>query len=78
MSGNIWELCLDWFGTLAYGADPKGSSSVSLYGWGCGRVERGGGWDNGAANCTSSCRYYKWPADVDYQMGFRLVMTMSN
>lgn len=52
MHGNVFEWCLDWSGTLAYGTDPKGSSSGSFNH----RVIRGGGWYYDAIFCTSSNR----------------------
>lgn len=70
MSGNVYELCLDWCGTLAYGTDPKGSSSGSC------RVLRGGGWNNGADYCASSYRYYHGPSYETDNYGFRLVRTL--
>lgn len=75
MHGNVWEWCLDWYGTLVYGTDPKGVSS------GSGRVRRGGCWGSGADSCTSSFRNGGAPSSegVDIaNFGFRLVRTLSN
>jgi formylglycine-generating enzyme required for sulfatase activity len=72
MHGNVWEWCLDWYGTLAYGVDPKGSSSWSH------RVERGGSWDYPASRCTSSYRYDDDPSSSLDNLGFRLVRTLSD
>ena len=72
MSGNVWEWCLDRYNsTLAYGTDPKGSSS----GWN--RVARGGGWYNDADGCTSSWRRSNYPSSGNGS-GFRLARTLSN
>ena len=72
MHGNVSEWCLDWHGTLAYGTDPKGSSSGSY------RERRGGCWNSSAGVCTSSSRSNGHPSGgYDYN-GFRLVRTLSN
>lgn len=68
MLGNVFEWCLDRYGTLAYGTDPKGSSS------GTARVVRGGSWDGGAV--TSSSRYYYTPSTAISRNGFRLARTL--
>lgn len=72
MHGNVNELCLDWFGTLPGGTDPKGPSSGS---W---RVLRGGVWYVYADNCTSSFRNSIGPSDGYNYFGFRLVRTVSD
>ncbi|MBR6733121.1 MAG: SUMF1/EgtB/PvdO family nonheme iron enzyme [Kiritimatiellae bacterium] len=70
MHGNVWELCLDWFGELSAGTDPKGSSSGSA------RVKRGGSWTSKVANSTSSARYQHGPSVEEDTVGFRLVRTL--
>ena len=66
MHGNVFEWCLDWYGTLAGGNDPKGATS------GSGRVHRGGGWGAVASRCSSSFRYGYPPSDKFDAYGFRL------
>ena len=71
MHGNVWELCLDWIGTLSSATDPKGSSSGSY------RRVRGGSWFGSASGCTSSYASSSIPSDGDPFAGFRLVRTLS-
>ena len=72
MSGNVWEWCLDWSGTLTYGTDPKGPST------GASRVRRGGGWNNDADRCTSFSRSSNPPStEESVNGGFRLFRTLS-
>ena len=66
MHGNAYEWCLDWYGGLAGGTDPKGVTS------GSNRVLRGGCWDFSASICTSSYRSSDYPSNDRYCYGFRL------
>ena len=69
MSGNVWEWCYDWYGSVSTGEeiDPLGSSSGSL------RVLRGGSW-YGFANFASVCyRFSGAPSNGGNILGFRLV-----
>ena len=77
MHGNAWEWCLDWYGTLGYGTEPKGATS------GTSRVKRGGAWswDRSSAEaddfCSSYYRDYRAPSNSSgYRDGFRLSLPM--
>ena len=75
MSGNVWEHCLDLYGTLAYGTDPKGPAWGTATG---GRVIRGGCWFSDADHCTSSYRTAEDEILGAAANGFRIVRTLSN
>ena len=71
MHGNVAEWCLDWYGTLAYGTDPKGPSSGATD-----RALRGGGVSLVPSKCTSSFRGHIYPFDVYNDLGFRLARSL--
>jgi formylglycine-generating enzyme required for sulfatase activity len=68
--GNVHEWCLNWFGALTSGDDPKGPDS------GTKRVRRGGGWCNGPSDCRSAYRTSTAPSDQQNHIGFRLFRTL--
>jgi formylglycine-generating enzyme required for sulfatase activity len=63
MHGNVYEWCADWYGNGYYAKSPAGDPRGPATG--SGRVDRGGGWDDGAGGCRSASRCYGSP-------GFRL------
>ena len=71
MHGNVWEWCLDWYGTYpGTVSDPLGMSS------GTDRVRRGGYWNYTAGYCRSGNRDKSGPMNGGYMYGFRLVRTL--
>ena len=67
MSGNVWEWCWDWHGSIEAGTASGGAAS------GSNRVYRGGSWNIRAGNCTVSIRGGDVPNSRNYHLGFRLV-----
>ena len=71
MSGNVYEWCYDWYGTVSAETDPTGAASGSY------RVYRGGSWSNYAYYESVSSRYYYYPYLRVHYVGFRVVRPSS-
>jgi formylglycine-generating enzyme required for sulfatase activity len=72
MHGNVWEWCSSWFGKYKTddATDPNGPVI------GSGRVGRGGGWDDFAADCRSAYRSFgRVPAFKASPLGLRPVIS---
>ena len=69
MSGNVYEWCYDWFGTVNSSTADTGASS------GISRVFRGGSWYHGVSYCRVSYREYSYPSTRGNLLGFRVVRT---
>ncbi len=71
MSGNVWELCQDWYGNDYYATSPHlnpiGPASGDK------RVLRGGSWMHDARDCRSASRVNLSPSRRVYGTGVRLV-----
>jgi len=69
--GNVWEWCLDWYGTPVSGYDPTGVVSGSK------RLKRGGAYNSNADICRSAFRVSDGtPSYASQSTGFRLVLIL--
>jgi formylglycine-generating enzyme required for sulfatase activity len=73
MHGNVWEWCSDLYGDYPKRAltDPVGSRDGDI------RVNRGGGWEEDAADCRSAIRSYNDPSVRFSVLGFRVALSPS-
>ena len=71
MSGNVWEICNDWYGEYSGEAqvNPTGPTT------GTSHVRRGGCWNNLPGDCRVSSRNDHYgPTDQMYGRGMRLAL----
>ena len=71
MSGNVWEWCFDWNGSIVPGdvTDPTGAA------FGGSRVRRGGSWGNVAEDCVVGLRNLVNPGGSNGNLGLRVAMS---
>ena len=71
MSGNVYEWCYDWYGTVSSSTADTGASSGSY------RVQRGGSWYYDDDYCQVSNRHHYGPNYRYRDYGFRVVRSSS-
>ena len=73
MSGNVWEWCWDWEGSINESTAATGASLGSF------RVHRGGSWSNDKDESSVSARSfsYNYPSYRGHHLGFRVVRASS-
>ena len=71
MTGNVWELCLDWKGSYSSSPQVNPTGAVS----GIGYVSRGGSQQHIAWYCRSLYRNIYFPGDHFMDHGLRLVLS---
>jgi len=72
MSGNVWEWVQDWYDKDYYRSTPMDNPRRS--GQGEHKVIRGGNWESETPNLRTTGRWYSYPLQAHYGVGFRLVL----
>jgi formylglycine-generating enzyme required for sulfatase activity len=73
MSGNVMELCSDWFSDSYYAQQGNSSNPIGAA-TGSSRVLRGCGWSGDARSCRAAFRYYDTPSSRNGVIGFRVAL----
>lgn len=72
MTGNVWEMCSDWFSKDYYTNSPRSNPQGPPSG--TGRVLRGGSFSHDARYCRITHRHHRRPNVRNMYNGFRLVL----
>jgi formylglycine-generating enzyme len=76
MSGNVWEWCADDWHDSYKNAPNDGTAWIDQSKRGNNRVLRGGGWIGSDQFCRVTFRDHDWPERRNYDIGFRLVLSL--